>query len=142
MKSELHSFSCSSSTLDNIRRIGRSYTDTISRSKENPDSLTCHPEWNETFAMRFYQLNIEWRALIAQIRSEGVHEHKCLCETYDAEIKNVEEEEYRTGRDLVRDRLLKGIEERRRKAREEEDGEGTSGVYFANLIHPNPLIIF
>lgn len=85
--------------------------------------------------MRFYQLNIEWRALNAQIRSEGEHEHKCLCETYEDEIKNVEEE-CRTGRDLVRDRLLKGIEERRRKAREEKDGEGTSGAYFAYLILP------
>jgi hypothetical protein len=78
--------------------------------------------------MRLYRLNVEWRALKAQIRFEEDHEAKCTWRTYDEEVKRVEEE-CRTGQELVRGRLLKGIEERRRKAREEKDGEGTSGMH-------------
>jgi hypothetical protein len=37
------------------------------------------------------------------------------------------EEEWTTGKARVRERLLEGIEERRRKAREEKDGDGVSG---------------
>ncbi|KAF8998490.1 hypothetical protein BDQ17DRAFT_1391667 [Cyathus striatus] len=45
---------------------------------------------------------------------------------YDEERERVEEE-WKKGRERVRERLLEGIEERRRKAREEKDGEGTVG---------------
>lgn len=45
---------------------------------------------------------------------------------YDEERERVEEE-WRRGRDRVRERLMEGIEERRRRAREEKEGEGTVG---------------
>ena len=35
------------------------------------------------------------------------------------------EEEWKRGRERIRERMLEGIEERRRRAREEKDGEGT-----------------
>jgi hypothetical protein len=89
--------------------------------------------------MRLYRLNVEWRALKAQIRSEEDHEGRCIWRTYDEEVKRVEEE-CRTGRDLVRERLLKGIEERRRKAREEKDGEGTGGMYISIQLHSHPFV--
>ena len=81
--------------------------------------------------MKLYQLNTEWKALKSQIRFEEDHEIKCIWRSYEEEVKRVEDE-CRTGRELVRDRLLKGIEERRRKAREEKDGEGTSGKNIIN----------
>jgi len=63
---------------------------------------------------------------------EEEHEGNCVWRAYDEEVKRVEEE-CRTGRELVRERLLKGIEERRRKAREEKDGEGTSDATMEQL---------
>jgi hypothetical protein len=41
------------------------------------------------------------------------------------------------GRDRVRERLVEGVEERRRKVREEKEGEGTVGGMFSphSLIH-------
>ncbi len=47
---------------------------------------------------------------------------------YEEERDRVEEE-WRKGRDRVRERLLEGVEERRRRAREEKDGEGISGMF-------------
>lgn len=53
---------------------------------------------------------------------------------YEEERERVEEE-WRKGRDRIRERLLEGIEERRRRAREEKEGEGTvNGIV---LSHPN-----
>jgi hypothetical protein len=46
--------------------------------------------------------------------------------SYEEERQRVEDE-WRQGRDRVRVRLLEGIEERRRRAREEKEGEGTVG---------------
>lgn len=43
---------------------------------------------------------------------------------YDEERERVEEE-WRRGRERIRERMLEGIEERRRRAREEKEGEGT-----------------
>jgi hypothetical protein len=115
--------------LKEVISLGRSYAETISRFKQNAEALAYTPETNDQFAMRLYRLNVEWRALQTQIHFEDEHEAKCTWRAYDEEVKRVEEE-CRTGRELVRERLLKGIEERRRKAREEKDGEGTSGSFY------------
>jgi hypothetical protein len=45
---------------------------------------------------------------------------------YEEERKRVDEE-WRKGRDRLREQMLEGIEERRRRAREEKEGEGTVG---------------
>ena len=45
---------------------------------------------------------------------------------YELERERVEEE-WKHGQDRIRERLLEGIEERRRRARDEKDGEGTVG---------------
>lgn len=47
---------------------------------------------------------------------------------YNEERARVEEE-WKKGRERVRDRLLEGIEQRRRRAREEKDGDGTAGAF-------------
>jgi hypothetical protein len=54
---------------------------------------------------------------------------------YEEERDRVEEE-WKRGRDMIRKRLLEGIEERRRRAREEKDGEGNVG---GSCIHRFPL---
>lgn len=47
---------------------------------------------------------------------------------YEEEKRRVEDE-WKRGRTRLRERLLEGIEERRRRAREEKEGEGTSGQF-------------
>ena len=44
------------------------------------------------------------------------------------------EEEWTSGKARVRERLLEGIEERRRKAREEKDGDGIGGGAYRPLV--------
>lgn len=48
------------------------------------------------------------------------------------------EEEWKRGRERVRERLIEGIEDRRRRAREEKEGEGTTGgkYIFHKLYYP------
>ena len=50
-----------------------------------------------------------------------------MIETAYEEERDRVEEEWKRGRDMIRKRLLEGIEERRRRAREEKDGEGNVG---------------
>jgi hypothetical protein len=45
---------------------------------------------------------------------------------YDEERVGVEDE-WRRGRERLKERLIEGIEERRRRAREEKEGEGVIG---------------
>lgn len=51
---------------------------------------------------------------------------ECAQVAYDEERERVEEE-WKRGRERVRERLIEGIEDRRRRAREEKEGEGTAG---------------
>ena len=57
---------------------------------------------------------------------------------YEEERDRVEEE-WRRGRDMIRKRLLEGIEERRRRAREEKDGEGNVGGLYILCFQPGGL---
>ena len=50
-----------------------------------------------------------------------------MIETAYEEERDRVEEEWKRGRDMIRKRLLEGIDERRRRAREEKDGEGNVG---------------
>ena len=76
--------------------------------------------------LRLYPLSLERSARLAQLASEEKYAHEAVNTAYEEESNRVEEE-WRKGRDRVRERLLEGIEERRRRAREEKDGEGITG---------------
>ncbi|KAJ7793572.1 hypothetical protein B0H14DRAFT_2925946 [Mycena olivaceomarginata] len=73
-----------------------------------------------------YPLSLERSALLVQLETEEKHALDCAHMAYEEERQRVEDE-WRQGRDRVRVRLLEGIEERRRRAREEKEGEGTVG---------------
>lgn len=65
----------------------------------------------------------------------------CLQVAYDEEREKVEEE-WKRGRERVRERLMEGVEERRRRAREEKEGEGTVGGkhhYVSDISISTPL---
>ena len=76
--------------------------------------------------MRMYPISLERSALLSQLEMEEGYALEGVQTAWEEEKDRVEEE-YVRGRDRVRERLLEGVEERRRRAREEKDGEGTVG---------------
>jgi hypothetical protein len=88
--------------------------------------LSARPDASPLYNLRLYPLSIERSALLAQGAGEEQRGLACVDVAYEEEKVRVEEE-CRTGRLRVRERLLEGLEERRKKAREEKEGEGTNG---------------
>ncbi len=91
-------------------------------------ALTRDPYNSPGFALRLYPLSVERVTRLSQARYEEGYAIECAMVAHDEENRIVEEE-YQKGKDRIRARLLEGIEERRRKAREEKDGEGITGVF-------------
>jgi len=81
---------------------------------------------NSLFKLRLFPVSLERSAQLAQFEAEERYAIECAQIAYDEERERVEEE-WKKGRQRVRERLLEGIEERRRRAREEKEGEGTVG---------------
>ena len=91
--------------------------------------LAARPETLASYSLRLYPLSIERSALLAQLAVEERNSLESAESAYELERERVEEE-WKRGRDRIRERLLEGIEERRRRARDEKDGEGTvSGTW-------------
>lgn len=85
-------------------------------------------------------LSIERSALLAQIETEERYALESTQIAYDEERERVEEE-WKRGRDRVREKLIEGIEERRKRAREDKEGEGTSAgnkMSHLSIAHPHP----
>jgi hypothetical protein len=104
----------------------RQYAETLNHLQSTVLQLAARPETVPEFVLRVYPLSLERSALLAQ---HGIEERNALDTIqmmYDLERERVEDE-YKRGRDRVRERMLEGIEEKRRRAREEKDGEGTVG---------------
>ena len=89
---------------------------------------------NGLFKLRLLPLSLERSALLAQFEAEERYAIECAQIACDEERERVEEE-WKKGRQRVRERLLEGIEERRRRAREEKDGEGTVGGLILSFFH-------
>lgn len=88
--------------------------------------LSTRPDTNSMYNLRLYPISFERSALLAALDFEEKHARECAEMAFLEEQERVEEE-WKRGRERVRERLLEGIEERRRRAREEKDGEGTAG---------------
>ena len=86
--------------------------------------LAARPETLPSYSLRLYPLSLERSALLAQLEVEERNSLESAAAAYELERERVEEE-WKRGRDRIRERLLEGIEERRRRARDEKDGEGT-----------------
>ena len=96
---------------------------------------------NELFKLRLLPLTLERSALLAQFEAEERYAVECAQIACDEERERVEEE-WKKGRQRVRERLLEGIEERRRRAREEKEGEGTVGGLVLSSFFYLPLNTF
>ena len=86
--------------------------------------LAARPETLPSYSLRLYPLSLERSALLTQLEVEERNSLESAAAAYELERERVEEE-WKRGRDRIRERLLEGIEERRRRARDEKDGEGT-----------------
>ncbi|KAJ7639212.1 hypothetical protein FB45DRAFT_904997 [Roridomyces roridus] len=108
------------------RDDARHFTENVSALQRTAAQLALRPESLPLYELRLLPLSIERSALLVQLEIEEKHALDCAHQAYEEERQRVEEE-WRRGRDRVRERLLEGIEERRRRAREEKEGEGTAG---------------
>ncbi|KAI0766665.1 hypothetical protein BD413DRAFT_480819 [Trametes elegans] len=104
--------------------IGRHYAETISDLHSISIQLSTRPETLPAYNLRLYPLSLERGALLSSLEFQERHALQAVQTAYDEERGRVEEE-WRRGRERIRERMLEGIEERRRRAREEKDGEGT-----------------
>lgn len=105
---------------------GRYYHENVSHLHAMSVQLALRPETHPMYKLRLLPISLERSAILAQLENEERYAMECAQTAYDEERDRVEEE-WKRGRDRVRERLLEGIEERRRKAREEKEGEGAMG---------------
>ena len=124
-------YSCSS-----VLNRSRLYTENISALAATALQLATRPETSSGYMLRLYPLSLERSALLAQLAAEEDYAHETVRIAYEEERDRVEEE-WRKGRERIRERMLEGVEERRRRAREEKDGEGITGMlkWFTILIN-------
>lgn len=111
---------------------GRHFTENISALHSAAIQLASRPETHPLYNLRIYPLSLERSAMLAQLAYEEKHGLAAIETAYEEERKRVEEE-WRKGRVRVHERLLEGIEERRRRAREEKEGEGAVNGMSARL---------
>lgn len=112
---------------------GRYFAESVSNLHATAHLLSTRPDLSPMFRLRLYPITLERSALLAQFEVEERYSLDCAQVAYDEERERVEEE-WRRGRERVRERLLEGIEERRRRAREEKEGDGTVGGQFSSPI--------
>ncbi|KAF8269667.1 hypothetical protein EI94DRAFT_922783 [Lactarius quietus] len=110
--------------MNDRRDDGRQCAESISALHSVAMQLAARPETLPSYKLRLYPLSIERSALLAQLAVEERNSIESAESAYELERERVEEE-WKRGRDRIRERLLEGIEERRRRARDEKDGEGT-----------------
>ncbi|KAF9482644.1 hypothetical protein BDN70DRAFT_911604 [Pholiota conissans] len=122
--------------LGDRRDDGRHFAETVSSLHNTAHILSTRPELSPLYRLRLYPITLERSALLAQYEVEERYTLECARVAYEEERERVEEE-WRRGRERVRERLLEGIEERRRRAREEKEGDGTLGDAVLD-IHSRP----
>lgn len=105
---------------------GRHFAESITELHAQSLQLAARPETLSAYNIRLYPLSIERSALIAQAALEEKNALDHIQISYNEEREKVEAE-YKRGQERIRERLLEGIEERRKRAREEKDGDGTVG---------------
>ena len=104
--------------------LPRHYAETISDLHSASIQLSTRPETSPAYNLRLYPISLERGALLSSIELQERHTLQTTQTAYEEESRKVENEWTRS-RDSIRERMLNGIEERRRRAREEKDGEGT-----------------
>ena len=125
------SFAISASSCAHVISIsqwhsGRRVSEAISSLQSVAMELAIRPRNSSSYALKLYPISLERSALLAQITYQEDYARESVRIAWEEERERIEDE-FRKGQEKIRDRLLEGIEERRRKAREEKDGEGILG---------------
>ncbi|KAJ3786834.1 hypothetical protein GGU10DRAFT_350600 [Lentinula aff. detonsa] len=107
------------------REDSRHYAENINALISTTVSLSTNPSLVPSYNLRLLPCTLSRSALLYQ---DELSESYSLTRAQTAflEEQRKVEEEWKKGRDRVRERLLEGIEERRKRAREDKEGEGTS----------------
>ncbi|KAI0085755.1 hypothetical protein BDY19DRAFT_390677 [Irpex rosettiformis] len=103
---------------------GRHYAEAIQELNLLAYHLSTRPDTVPAYQLRLYPITLERSALLSSMVLQERHALDLIQTAYDEERERVEDE-WKKGRDRIKERLLEGIEERRRRAREEKEGEGT-----------------
>ncbi|KAF9065066.1 hypothetical protein BDP27DRAFT_1425132 [Rhodocollybia butyracea] len=103
----------------------RHYAENINALIGITAGLSTKPDAVPSYNIRLLPTTIERSALLYQYEMEEAYGLERAQTAYEEERSRVEDE-WKKGRDRVRERLMEGIEERRRRAREDKEGEGTS----------------
>ncbi|KAI0698377.1 hypothetical protein BC835DRAFT_1269073 [Cytidiella melzeri] len=109
---------------DVLYNSGRYYGEAIQELNLLAYHLSTRPDTVPAYQLRLYPVTLERSALLASEVLQERHALDCVKTAYDEERERVEDE-WKRGRERIKERLLEGIEERRRRAREEKEGEGT-----------------
>ncbi|TFK52009.1 hypothetical protein OE88DRAFT_1679643 [Heliocybe sulcata] len=100
----------------------RYFQEAISAQHGMSIQLSTRPDTCPAYILRLYPLSLERSALLAQIALEEKNALESIHIAYEEERDNVQEE-WEREKDKLKVRMLESIEERRRRAREEKDGE-------------------
>ena len=132
--------------MNSIYYSGKHYQEEIMELNKLSYSLAIRPESVPAYQLRLYPISLERSALLASLIYQEKYSLDNIQTAYEEERAKVEDE-WKKGRERIRERLMEGIEERKRRAREEKDGEGTVGgkcpwsvlVFHCKLIRTFPL---
>lgn len=100
--------------------------------------LFSQPAASPAYAMRLYPITLERAAMLDALDVAEQYALDTLRATWDEEQQKVEEE-WRQGKIKVKERCLEAIEERRKRAREEKDGEGLVGAGTSSPLFPKAI---
>ncbi|KAK0218229.1 hypothetical protein IW262DRAFT_1392979 [Armillaria fumosa] len=109
--------------MNDRRDDGRHYSETISMLHQTSVTLATRPDTSPLYNMKLLPFTFERSAKLVQLEYEERYALECAQTAYDEEREKVEIE-WKKGHDRVRERLMESIEERRRRAREDKEGEG------------------
>ncbi|KAG8993916.1 hypothetical protein FRB94_013064 [Tulasnella sp. JGI-2019a] len=104
-------------------RFHRQYAETRERLSVTTRILLANPSDSRAYALQLYPHSLERAAMLSEIelREEWAVES---ARSFLAEERSKAEEEWKRGKERIRERLLEGLEERRKKAREEMASDG------------------
>ncbi|KAG9009326.1 hypothetical protein FRB90_008419 [Tulasnella sp. 427] len=104
-------------------RFHKTFMETRERLTVTNRILLANPSDSGEYALKVYPFSLERAALLSQIEHDEENGLDSAQTTYDEE-KNKIEDEWKKGKERIRERLLESLEERRKKAREEMASDG------------------
>ncbi|KAG8883396.1 hypothetical protein FRB97_006678 [Tulasnella sp. 331] len=101
----------------------RQYAETRERLSVTTRILLANPSDSRAYALRLYPHSLERAAMLSEIELREEWALESTRSMWDEE-RSKAEEEWKRGKERIRERLLEGLEERRKKAREEMASDG------------------